>query len=201
MGFRFNKIVGIFGRRGTGKTVFTIGDKALNIKGLINFYLSKNIKVLIIDTFDHPKYRHIPILPQSKLNTWRIGVYRIIIKAEDIAKLNYVLNQSPAIWNSCLIYEDAKKHTSKTIDKSLVSLLGDSKQKNIDIFFMYHNFGECPVDLFRKLDYIQCFKTMDSPLCRKAHMSSYFDHAMDVYNRVKNHKSEFYSELIDTGNE
>ena len=198
---RFNKIIGIFGKRGTGKTVFTVGDSKLKVLGLINLYLKKHIKVLIIDTIDHPAYRHIPTMPMEKLKFWKSGVYRVIIKSEDIAKLNYILNSSLSIWNTALIYEDCRKHTFKTIDKSFAEILGDSKQKNNDIIVMYHNFGECPNDLFRKLDYIQCFKTMDSPYCRKAAMPGFYDNAMNIYEQVKKNKNPFYSELIDTGNE
>lgn len=199
--YRFNKIVGIFGKRGTGKTAYTVGDKEHNVLGIINFYLKRGVKVLVIDTMDHPKYRHIPFMPQGKFDKWKSGVYRILIRADDIAKINKMLSDSPATWNSVLIYEDAKKHTSKSVDKYMLALLGDSKQKNIDIFFMYHNFGECPPDLFRKLDYIECFKTMDSPRCRKDLMPGYYDEAEKIYTEVKNNPSPFFHKLIDAGSE
>lgn len=198
---RFNKITGIFGKRGTGKTIYTVGDKDLKVQGIINFYLARGMKVLIIDTIDHPKYRHIPWMPQNKYEQWKSGAYRIKINITDISKLNKKLSDSPATWNTVLIYEDCRKHTYKSVDDYMIALCGDSKQKNIDIFFMYHNFGECPKDLYRKLDYIDCFKTKDRPVCRKDEMVGYFDEAMKIYNEVKNNTNPFYHKLIDTDNE
>jgi hypothetical protein len=201
MAGRFNKITGIFGKRGTGKSKYATGDKALNIKGLINFYLEAGFKVLVLDTIDHPAYRHIDFLPMDAYDRWQKGVYRIKFNAEDIAKVNKKLSDSLATWNTVLIYEDCKKHTSKSVDKYMLALCGDSKQKNIEIVFMYHNFGECPPDLFRKLDYIDCFKTKDSPACRKDLLIGCFDEAMAIYNEVKAHQSPFFHKLIDTDNE
>lgn len=198
---RFNKITGIFGKRGTGKTIYTVGDEKLQVQGIINFYLARGMKVLVIDTIDHPKYRHLPWMPMHKYPYWKSGAYRIKIAAKDIEKVNKFLSDSNATWNTVLIYEDARKHTFKSVDDYMIALCGDSKQKNIEIFFMYHNFGECPPDLFRKLDYIDCFKTKDSPVCRKDLMVGYFDHAMEIYNEVKHNKNPFYHKLIDSDND
>lgn len=206
---RFNKIVGIFGRRGTGKSLYLLGsnftsvdeDKKLNKKGILDLYASKKTKGLIIDSIDHPAYRNIPIMPMDKIKVWKSGFYRVIIDIKDISKLNKLLSETASVWNSVLIYEDARKHTFAKADDYLNALMGDSKQKNIDIFFMYHNFGECPPDLYRKMDYIKCFKTKDSPECRKKALTSCYEEAMQVYERVKKHTSNFYSETIDTGNE
>lgn len=206
---RFNKIIGIFGRRGTGKTLYLLGstltavlkDKILKKIGLLDIFIKQGKKILIIDTFPHPAYSNIPIMPMDKLKYWQSGVYRVIINIKDIAKLNKLLYETPSVWNSVLVYEDTRKHTFGKVDEFLIALMGDSKQRNIDMVFMYHNFGECPPDLFRKLDYINCFKTNDSPECRKRLMPGYYQKAMDVYNKVKNHASEFFCDLIDTGND
>jgi hypothetical protein len=195
---RYNHIVAIFGQRGSGKTDYLRGNKEHKLEGLMNLYPPRQMKVLIIDTFDHPSYRDIPVLPANKLESWKSGIYRVFTKPKDIPKLNNLLNRSNSIWNSLLVYEDAYKHTSKTIDESLINLMADSKQKNIDIAFMYHSFMQAPPDLYRMIDYIECFKTKDSPECRKSFMPGYFEHAMSVYNEVKANPSKFYHKLITT---
>lgn len=197
---RFNKVFAIFGQRGSGKTEFLKGNNQLNIPGIINIYPKRDVpmKVLITDTFDHPSYQNIPVIPANQLNNWKSGIYRCFTNAEDIPKLNRFLRDSPAIWNTLLVYEDAYKHTSKTIDRSLINLMADSKQKNIDICFMYHSFAQAPPDLYRYLDFIELFKTKDSPECRKNFMPGYYTKAMEVYNEVKTHKSPFYHKTIDT---
>ena len=198
---RFNRIFSIFGARGSGKTEYLKGNKALNIPGIINIYPKRNppMKVLIIDTFDHPSYRDIPILPINQLEQWQSGVYRCFTTAEDVPKLNRFLRDSKSIWNTLIVYEDAYKHTSKTIDRSLINLMADSKQKNIDICFMYHSFAQAPPDLYRYLDFIELFKTKDNPLCRKNFMPGYYDQAMKIYEKVKNNSFPFYHQIIDTG--
>lgn len=197
---RFNKVFGIIGQRGSGKTEYAIGNPKFNLIGLFIAYVKRGIKVIIIDTIDHPAYRKFPIIPMDKFKDFKSGIGRIIVKAEDVPKLNYFLNQHPNTWNSLLFYEDAKKHTEKQVDKSLIQLIGDSKQKNIDIGFMYHCFAHAPLDLYRYFDYMQLFKTKDSPLARKAALEACINEAMAVYEKVKKHSNPFYNLLIDTGN-
>ena len=77
-------------------------------------------------------------------------------------------------------------------------LIGDSKQKNVDIIFMYHNWALAPKDLYRYLDFIEVFKTKDHPVVRKEDMPGYYDDAVKVYNEVQAHPSNFYHKLINT---
>ena len=80
---------------------------------------------------------------------------------------------SETVWNCLIVFEDAHKHQYNRIDRSVMRLMGDSKQKNVDIIFMYHNFGLAPKDLYRYLDYIEIFKM-------KLHQPSYPDHAFEI---------------------
>ncbi len=144
---RFNKVFGIIGKRGSGKTEYAIGNAKFNLPGLFNVYVKRGIKVIIIDTIDHPAYRKYPIISMDKFADFKSVIGRIIVKAADVPKLNYFLNQHANTWNSLLFYEDARKHTQAYVDDSLIELIGDSKQKNIDIGFMYHCFAHAPLDL------------------------------------------------------
>lgn len=200
MNIRFNKIFAIIGKRGSGKTLYAIGDSKFNLKGLFNAYVARGIKVIVIDTIDHPAYRKFPIIAMDKFSNFKSGIGRIIVKAQDVPKLNYFLNQHPNTYNSLLFYEDARKHTQAKVDTSLIELIGDSKQKNIDIGFMYHCFAHAPLDLYRYLDYIQLFKTVDTPTARYAALEACIDEANRVYEKVKANPNQFYNLLIDTGN-
>jgi hypothetical protein len=196
---RFNKVFGVFGDRGTGKTKYALGDKSLGLPGLVNVYLKRNMKVIAIDTIDHPAWRHVPILNPSNFSKFKKGIGRIITPAKDMDKTISFLNSHPNTWNSLLLFEDARKHTFLKVDDALIELIGDSKQKNIDIGFMYHCFAHCPMDLYRYFDYIQLFKTKDSPVVRKLGLSGCFEQAMEIYKKVQAHPSRFYNQLIDTG--
>lgn len=197
---RFNNICAILGRRHSGKTEYVKGNPELKLEGFLNMYLERGMKVLIIDTFDHPSWRDIPVIALEDLPRWKSGVYRIWVPIDQIPLLNKLIYDLPNLWNTCLIYEDAYKHTSESIDDYLSALMGDSKQRNIDIIFMYWSWMQMPAALFRMIDLIEAFKTKDSPEARRKALEQggYYDVAMDVWARVKANPSQFYHELIDT---
>lgn len=194
---RFNLVGLIIGQRGTGKTSFIKGDKKVNVPGLIPIYQKKNIKVLIIDTLDHPAYRDVPILPQTKFKQFNKGVVRLFMEPDNILKLVDLINTSPHLNNTFIIFEDAGKYTEKSLPKAFKRLIIDSKQRNIDILFCYHCFIDTPANIFTKADYIQLFKTEDSPVVRKNNLRL-FDKVNNAYNEVKKHSNNFYGKYIDT---
>lgn len=192
-----NTVTGIFGARGTGKTPFVLGAPEYDIKGLIPTYLEKDMRILIVDTFDHPSYKGVPLMKPQQLPTWKKGAYRIFVRPDEMPELNKIINE--CVYNACIIYEDAHKHQNKSLDKSIMRLIGDSKQKNVDIYFMYHCYALAPKDLYRYLDYLEIYKTKDSPEERKDDMRGYFKEAMEVYNKVMAHESRYYHEPLYTG--
>ena len=202
---RFNQVGIIIGQRGTGKSLFVLGskysakpdDKKLNIPGILDIYLRKGMKVLIIDTLDHPAYRSIPIIKQDKFKKWNKGIVRTFLEPDDIAGLVNLINTSPHLNNTCIIFEDAGKYTDKSLPKPFKRLIIDSKQRNIDIVFMYHCFIDTPTNIFTKSDFIQLFKTEDSPEVRKNNIRL-FDKVLNAWTDVRKNKSNFYGRFIDT---
>ena len=192
----FNSICAIFGKRGTGKTLYLKGDRSLNLKGFIKTYLGKAMKVLIVDTFDHPSYRDIPQIRPEQLSKWKSGCYRIFVRADQMPALCALISET--VWNCLIVFEDAHKHQYNRIDRSVMRLMGDSKQKNVDIIFMYHNFGLAPKDLYRYLDYIEIFKTKDSPEVRKDEMPGYYDELKSAWEEVMSNKSPYFHKLVNT---
>jgi hypothetical protein len=198
---RQNKINMILGRRGSGKTDYLRGNPKHQLPGFFNLYLNRGIKVLIVDTFDHPSYSDVPIIARKDFGKFKKGVARIIINRKDIGKLAEFLNNHDNTYNTLIVFEDAVKHTDTRIDPNLMQLLIDTKQKNIDVIFMYHSWAQAPLDLYRVVNYIQLFKTKDHPQTRQSAMPDYYDVALKIYNRVKNDPFPFRNLLIDTGNE
>lgn len=192
-----NTITGIFGARGTGKTAYLLGDESCGIKGLVKTYLAKGMKVLIIDTFDHPSYKSVPTIKPKQLTGKLSGANRIFVRSEQMPELNKIIKET--VYNTLLVYEDAYKHQFGKLDKSVMELIGDSKQKNVDILFMYHCFALAPKDLYRYLDYLEIFKTKDTPEERKQEMSGYFGEAMQAYNQVKANPSRYFHKTLYTG--
>lgn len=195
---RFNLVGAIFGMRGTGKTEYLKGNESLNLPGLMKPTIEQGKKVLILDTFDHPSYFDVPIIKPQDLQYWKKGIYRCFVRPDDMAALNTHINSLKSMWNTLIVYEDAYKHQSEKLDKPIKELIIDSKQKNIDMVFMYHSFSMAPKDLYRMLDFIELFKTKDHPSARKDDMPGYYEQALQVYEEVKNNPSRFYHKLINT---
>lgn len=195
----FNKVTALFGARGKGKTEFLRGNEKFKLPGFFKAALAKGQKVLIVDTINHPSYQDIPFITFEQLRTWKKGIYRIIIDPEQIAEFTAYLNSLDSLWNTLIVFEDAYKHTSERLSKPCKRLIIDSKQKNIDIIYMYHAFGWAPKDLYKVLQLIQLFKIGDHPECRKKDMPGYYEEALKTYNEVQAHESDFYSKLIVTG--
>lgn len=191
-----NIVGAIFGMRGTGKTEYLKGNESLKLPGLIKSYIKKGMKVLIVDTFDHPSYRDIPIIKEEQFTVWKRGCYRIYVNVDKMPELCTAIAEH--LWNCLVVFEDSHKHQFRTIDRSIMRLIGDSKQKNIDILFMYHNWGLAPKDLYRYLDFIEVFKTKDHPAVRKDDMPGYYEQAEQVYNEVKAHNSRYYHKFLNT---
>jgi hypothetical protein len=202
---RFNQVGIIIGQRGTGKSLFMLGskystkpeDKKLNIPSVIDIYTSKKMKVFVIDTLDHPAYRNIPVLQQQHFSKFTSGIARTWMEPDSMASLVDLINRSPHMNNTLIIFEDAGKYTDKALPKPFKRLIIDSKQRNIDIIFMYHCFIDTPTNIFTKSDFIQLFKTEDSPLVRKNNIRL-FDKVYGAYEEVKNHPDNFFGKYIDT---
>ncbi len=195
----FNKVTAIFGERGSGKTEYLRGNPAFGLPGFIRGYLKKDMKVLIVDTLDHASYRDIARLPIAKLQGWNKGVYRCWVEPDEMPDLTTYINQLDSMYNTFIVFEDAYKHMENLVPKPMSRLMIDSKQKNIDMVFMFHGFSFAPPKLFGLIDLIEIFKTKDHPECRKTKMRGYYDDALKLYEEVKASANPYYHKLIVTG--
>ncbi|MDX1447218.1 hypothetical protein [Lishizhenia sp.] len=156
---RTNKVNLIAGGRGTGKTDYT--------KQVIQASIMP--KKLIVDTFDNPPWRNfktwnhpewerlkIPLIPDIKyLKNWKQGTYRIVVK--DFEEFNQFIEEH--VFNALILYEDATRFIGSTLDPNLKSFIYDTKQKNIDMLFVFHSLASIPPELVRSSDTLTLFKT------------------------------------------
>jgi hypothetical protein len=187
MSKRLNKVVTLVGKRGTGKTTY--------IKTVIDAYRKKNAgcKVLIVDTLDHPSYRDITEITVEQLKRWKPdagGYYRIF--GSNTEEILQTINSH--VFNALLIFEDASKYIGSRFDDYVKAFILDSKQKNLDIVFMFHSWGFVPNDLFRLNDVITIFKTQDSPAQKKNHLP--FELIAKSYETVKQSDNPFINQSI-----
>ncbi len=163
---RINLVNIIVGKRGTGKSWFFL-------KNLLPIYRKAHPKkrVLIMDTLDHPAYRDIPRVNCAMLERWRGGgVYRIF--GDDEQKILDSIEKN--VHNALIVFEDASKYIDANLPDKVNRFVLDSKQKNLDLIFMFHGFSYCPPKLWRIADTVTIFKS-DNPEYRKKEIVAYED--------------------------
>ena len=161
---RMNKVGAILGRRGCGKTTYTLA--------LIQAYHKSHPakKILVVDTLDHPSYKDVPVMDLEMLPRWKTPtIYRIFGSNTD-----EMLRGVEQLRNCLVIFEDASKYIRKNLQLEVRAFIIDSKQKNLDLVFLFHGFAYVPPELFRIMDFLTIFKT-DNPEYRKSELVAYDD--------------------------
>ena len=185
---RMNFVITLIGARGCGKTTY--------IRKLIEKMRAKNKskKVLIVDTIDHPAYRDIPVLTITQLKSWKAnagGFYRIF--GSNTQEIFEAVNTS--IYNALVVFEDSSKYVgTEKLPSDVKGFLFDSKQKNLDIIFMFHAWGFVPNDLFRINDMITFFKTKDNPEAKKNFLP--FDLIKTEYKLVQSSTDKYINRTV-----
>jgi Cdc6-like AAA superfamily ATPase len=185
---RLNKVITLIGTRGTGKTT--------KIKKVIEAYLKANPtgKILVVDTLDHPSYRDIKPITIEQLQRWlpTKGGYFRLYGSNTTEIMEYI---SKFFFNGLLIFEDASKYIGSRLDDNVKAFILDSKQKNLDIVFMFHSWGFVPNDLFRLTDAITIFKTQDTPFQKKNFLP--FELIEKPYKEIKDSQDRFINKTVE----
>jgi len=162
---RMNKVIVMAGTRGTGKT-----DLA---KETAFKMLSVFPKVIIIDTFDSPVWEtlqthqhperiniQIPIIPIDQIKRLKKGIVRLV--SADTKLLMQTVAKD--LKNSFIIFEDARKYIGDRITDDTRHFILDSKQKNLDLLFIFHALRRIPVELLDVADILVLKKTNEADI-------------------------------------
>lgn len=165
---RTNKVILIAGARGTGKTDFV---KKLYYKSRNNFP-----KALLVDVFDsdnwhnlevhdHPEWKNqqVDTIPLRKFQYWKAGYGRMY--SGDAKEMMNLIQKFAR--NSFIVFEDAIRYIKSKLSEDESRFLFESKQKNLDLVFIYHALGQIPPDLLRAADILVLFKTNEGAPCTK----------------------------------
>jgi KaiC/GvpD/RAD55 family RecA-like ATPase len=190
---RTNTVTLIVGDRGTGKTTFLKGSKIDRVTGVIDVYLRQNPKkkILVVDIFNNSAWAEVPVMERRTLPAWKKGVYRIY--DADLDALMSSIEKSVA--NAVIIFEDATKYIGAKLNRHMYRFLIDSKQKNLDVLFVFHSLAACPLDLVRIANFIILFKTkeqMNATLRGKFP----FPEIPMAFERVQNCDNRYFHESI-----
>ncbi len=179
-----NKVGVIIGATGSGKTPFITGGKFE--PGLAKMFLDKGMSTLIIDEVDHVAYRQYPVLKPreyGKLST-HPGIYRTICPLQHMEGLMQDIAENHLVWNTLLVSEDAGKWMPLNIGQKEKTLIGNSKQQNVDLIFMFWAWGQVPPKLFGMTKYLVILKTGDSPECRKEYLTTCYQECLEAHQEV-----------------
>ncbi|NSW46459.1 MAG: hypothetical protein HPY79_11655 [Bacteroidales bacterium] len=178
--YRINNVSAILGRRGSGKTTY--------VRKLIESYRQAlpGQKILIADTIDHPAYKDVAAINTDLLSRWKKpNVYRIFGSNTD-----EILNTiNTHLYNALVIFEDASKYIRRQLSDDVRAFILDSKQKNLDLIFLFHGFSYVPPEMFRVLDNITIFRC-DNPTYRKNDIVA-FDEVIKAYEQVMNSNNPY----------
>lgn len=147
----------IVGGRGGGKTDF--------IKNLI-YKLPK--RRIICDTFDSPVWRNyktflhpereselIQEITFDQVRDQKLGTFKLI--SSDTDKIFETIEKEA--WNSLIVIEDATRFIGHKVDNNVKRFVLDTKQRNLDLIFVFHSLTDVPPDLIRWSDFITLFVT------------------------------------------
>ena len=190
---RTNSIVIVCGKRGTGKTDYC--------KSLLK--VSSLEKKLVVDTFDSPTWRNlktfkhpeweqieIPIMEMEQLKLWKKGLYRVFSSDPD----ELFVSIDKYVTNAIIEFEDATKYFKGKLQESVRRLMYDSKQKNLDLIFVFHSLSAVPPELVRIADYLTLFKTNDG----SPNMNKYpFPSIIPAMKFVRESKSRYENVTIE----
>tara|TARA_R110002126_G_scaffold289552_2_gene444702 strand:- start:2659 stop:3246 length:588 start_codon:yes stop_codon:yes gene_type:complete len=191
---RTNKVILLVGTRGVGKTDY--------LKPLVK---NSNLpKRLIIDTFDSPVWQNlethnkpewrntiVPIVEMNHLKNWNSGTYRCF--SADTKQMMSVIQKE--VTNAFIIFEDATKYVRSNLQDDVRKFVLDSKQKNLDLIFVFHALASIPRELARIADVLVIKKTneaLDKTLKNKFPVASF----IPAFNEVKDSPDRYKSKAI-----
>lgn len=171
---RTTRVSMLLGTRGTGKSYYVLNT-------IIPQYMSKHPErlVLIVDTIDHPMYRDIPLLKVKDFKTVTQGLYRTFATDKIDLLLTAIFGQ---LKNALIIFEDATKFVGSKITPQTRSFILNSKQRSVDVIYLFHGFVSAPLDIWRIVDSVTFFKC-DGPEKRKNDIINY-DEFLEKWKQV-----------------
>ncbi|HZH69271.1 MAG TPA: hypothetical protein VFD80_02325 [Flavobacteriaceae bacterium] len=183
----------LIGGRGKGKTDF--------LKKVVQ--ASNLPKKLIVDVYDNPVWRDlqthdnkdganikVPVLTLDQLPYWKSGTYRIFGSNTD--EIKEAIDKY--LKNCLLIWEDATKYYGTRLTDIEKRSLYDTKQKNIDAFYVFHSFRKTTIEVLENSDILTLKKTGDN----RSLVDRKFENPdiTQLFKEVKAHKDKYHTASI-----
>lgn len=191
-----NKVSIIIGKRGCGKTTF-LKEKVIRSSVLP--------KTLIIDTFDsltwHSMESHnfpnalgerIEEIKEEEIYFFRKGIKRMICPRPE---RSFDL-LAEYLRNTLVIFEDSTRYLEGRLQESVRNFVLDTKQKNLNLVFVFHSLSDVPPRLIKYSQSITMFKTLDGSVDRNKYSNPQIQ---TMFDYLKNSKNEYDFLSVQTG--
>jgi ABC-type transporter Mla maintaining outer membrane lipid asymmetry ATPase subunit MlaF len=145
----------------TAKVMVIIGGRKSGKTYLANEIVKRAArqKVIVVDTLDHPSWRHLPVLrTPSDMVKLKAGHARIF--GHPIQEL---IQSASEVTDALIIFEDSRKFIKSRVPENIEAMMIDSKQKGTDLLFMYHSYSMVPLGFQHYTDLIFIKKTKAQP--------------------------------------
>lgn len=196
---RTNIVSLIVGGRGTGKSTYLQGSEKLSIKGIIGSYLERNPnqKILIVEDCLSMNWADVAEIKKNELKRWIKGVRRYVLDVEDMkTDVRHIVE---SCYNTVLIFEDATRYIdSGKLPMHWRKVPADSKQKNSDVFFVFHALMQVPPDLVRLSNFVVLFKTNEN-LTSSLKNKYPFPVLHSAFEKVQKNKNAYYHTDVRIG--
>jgi hypothetical protein len=89
--------------------------------------------------------------------------------------------------NCFVVFEDATKYVRSNLQEDVRNFVLDSKQKNLDLLFVFHALASVPLELARIADILVIKKTSEAltPTLKKKFPTAQFEKAFSAVNNSK----------------
>lgn len=189
----------IAGRQGTGKSD--------SIKSIIQKILKNNesiTKLVVFDefdsdiwnsmeTWDHPEWQNdaVKVIPPEQLLKLKSGKVRICQQRDDI---KYYLDIFKQLSNAIIVFEDATRYfpAESKPPSELMSILLNAKQRNTEVFLIFHSLMDVPKKLTRNIRIIILHHTDDDSVPEKFGNKT----VHDAFSRLKGTNDPFAKIVI-----
>lgn len=193
----------IIGKRGSGKTLYMIGDPALGVPSYAEkLCRDHNMRCIILDTLlNRNVYEDFAVVNWRKIETDWQGAVRSIITAGETEFEEFCEYASKNFRDTLIILEDAGKYLPERFRGSKASaLFTDTKNIRCGVVAMVHDYMMIPERAFAFIDELVIFNNQASPASRRTALPAYAK-VVEVHNRVIKTaaKKPYYHERLIIG--
>lgn len=189
-----NKVWVFVGKRGTGKTT-----------GMLSLAVMRKAKSLIYTESTDKIFDKFRKVAAHRIETFKKGIATVSLKqlppeilmSENVSsEIRYILNYvSEQFSDGVLILDDVNHILSFNLNRSLRSVVLNTRHQRIDVFLSFHSLNEIPKFLYGHINYLVLYKTSVEPETKLKTIENY-DEIRDLYEKIQKSEHKYSFGLV-----